>query len=130
MNETLELSEIFNVGPDVLYAAWLSSDLHTKMTGGVATCGNKVGDAYSAWDGYISGENVELVENEKIVQTWRTSEFAESDEDSMLTITFSKVNSNTELKLQQTNIPEGQTQYEKGWVDHYFTPMKAFFKSH
>ena len=127
MKESLELSGTFKVEPSVIYIAWLTSYLHEKMTGGAASCGNTVGDAFSAWDGYITGKNIELVENEKIVQSWRTSEFDKGDEDSILTVSLKKVKGGTKVTLNQTNIPEGQTQYKKGWIDHYFTPMKAFF---
>ena len=99
------------------------------MTGGEAKCSNKVGGFFTAWDGYISGKNVELVENKKIVQTWRTTEFEDNDEDSILTIEMNKVPEGTELILSHSNIPQGQTQYEQGWVDHYFKPMKVFFEN-
>jgi len=98
------------------------------MTGGKALCGNKIGDPFSAWDGYIWGENLELIENKKIVQSWRTTEFSEMDEDSNLTIQFSEIDNGTALRLIHTNIPKGQTQYKQGWINHYLTPMKAFFK--
>ena len=45
-------------------------------------------EAITAWDGYISGRNVELIPGERIVQTWRTSEFGVSDPDSNLEDAF------------------------------------------
>ena len=48
----------------------------------------------------------------------------------MLTIELTENSEgNTELTLTQTNIPEGQTQYEKGWGDNYFNPMTAFISN-
>lgn len=128
MKESIKLKEVFKVEPSVIFSAWLNSEKHTKMTGGEASCSNVVGDSFTAWDGYISGRNLELIENEKIVQSWRTTEFDESDEDSKLTILLSKTSEGTELTLIHTNIPEGQTQYRQGWIDHYFTPMRNYFK--
>ena len=127
MKESLELTEWFKVTPKMLYDAWLSSEGHSDMTGGEAFCSNQPGNKFSAWDGYIEGENIELETNTKIVQTWRTSEFDENDEDSLLTIHLKPLNGGTELTLIHTNIPEGQTQYKAGWIDHYFTPMRAYF---
>lgn len=124
-----ELTESFSVPPSVIYHAWLDSDLHMKMTGGEASCSNQIGSSFSAWDGYILGKNLELIENEKIVQSWRTSEFSSKDEDSIITIYIRKTPNGTELTLHHKNIPKGQmTQYKKGWVEHYFTPMKEFFE--
>jgi activator of HSP90 ATPase len=127
MKESSRLKEIFKVKPEVIYNAWLNSETHTKMTGGEAVCEPKQGSKFSAWDGYIFGKNIELVKNQKIVQSWRTTEFNEADEDSILEIRLNELESGTELTLIHTNIPEGETQYEKGWVEHYFEPMKAFF---
>jgi len=127
MKETLELKESFSVKPSVIYKAWLDSDTHTNMTGGEAHCGNQVGDTFTAWDGYITGKNLELTPNKEIVQAWRTSEFDESDEDSKLTVRLVEIENGTEMTLIHTNIPEGQTQYKQGWVDHYFEPMKKYF---
>ena len=99
------------------------------MTGGAAQCSITVGDTFSAWDGYITGKNLELVENKKIVQTWRTTEFDETDEDSILSIEFITIQNGTEFILTHTNIPQGQTQYKQGWIDHYFSPMKEFISN-
>ena len=129
MKEGFEIKEMFDATPAEVYHSWLDSESHTQMTGGVANCSKRVGASFSAWDGYITGENIELVKDEKIVQTWRTSEFSEADEDSLLTIILKNVSGGTELTLIHTNIPEGQTQYKEGWVDNYFLPMKAFFET-
>ncbi|MDA1316751.1 MAG: SRPBCC domain-containing protein [bacterium] len=129
MKESLILKETFETEPSVIYNAWLDSESHSKMTGGAAQCSKVVGDSHSAWDGYIWGKNVELITNKKIVQTWRTSEFDEKDEDSILTIEFvEKSEGKTELTLTHTSIPVGQTQYKQGWIEYYFDPMKDFFR--
>ena len=58
----------------------------------------------------------------------RVSEFSENDEDSILTIDLTEVREGTKITLTHKNIPKGQTQYEQGWIDHYFVPMKEYFK--
>ena len=128
MKEIIELREIIEATTQEIYSAWLNSQLHTQMTGGEANCSDKVGASFTAWDGYISGKNLELSENKKIVQTWRTTEFSEDNEDSILTIQLSELKEGTELILTHKNIPKGQTQYKQGWIDHYFIPMKEYFK--
>jgi hypothetical protein len=32
------------------------------------------------------------------------------------------------LTLIHNNIPKGQSDYEQGWINHYFEPMKTYFK--
>jgi len=127
MKEQLQLTETFNAEPSEIYKTWLDSKLHCAMTGGEAECSHDIGKAYSAWDGYITGKNLALTENKKIVQSWRTTEFEEKDEDSHLVIELNKVAKGTQVRITHTNIPEGQTQYERGWVEHYFAPMLEYF---
>ena len=128
MKEQFELTEFFPVSPKVLYSAWLDSTEHTIMTGGEAQCGDLEGSGFTAWDGYIYGKNLKLTSGKKIIQSWRTSEFDDGDEDSLLTVKLEEVDGGCQLTLIHTHIPPGQTQYKQGWIDHYFTPMKAYFE--
>jgi len=86
--KSIKLKEYFNASAEVLYEAWLDSKIHTKMTGAKAVCSSKVNGSFAAWDGYISGKNLSLVPNKKIVQTWRTTDFSENDDNSELTLEF------------------------------------------
>ena len=106
MTESLELTAVFNTTPAKIYNAWLNSEGHTKMTGGEAECGNNVGDDFTTWGGYIFGENLKLVKNQEIVQTWRTTEFDENDEYSILIIKLEEIKEGTKLTLIHSNIPE------------------------
>ena len=110
MKQKPNRSAHFKAKPEVIYQAWLSSQGHSQMTGAEAKCSNKVGGKFTAWDGYISGKNIQLNENKLIVQTWRTSEFSDTDEDSELSISFTETKEGCELNLVHTNIPQGQTQ--------------------
>lgn len=128
MSKSLKLTCEFNVSAEEIFKAWLDSDRHSAMTGGEAICSAAEGDAFSAWDGYISGTNKTLTPHKKIVQNWRTTEFRESDPDSELTLEISEMETGCLLILTQKNIPEGQSDYEKGWIEHYFEPMKLYFE--
>lgn len=110
-----------------VYKAWLSSDGHSKMTGGAATASNKVGDSFTAWDGYIEGKNLILEENKRIVQSWRTSQFEQHEQDSQIEVLLLEKNGKTELTLIHSRVPESGEHYIKGWDEHYFQPMKAYF---
>lgn len=127
--KSITLQETFSVSSEILYDAWLNSREHSEMTGGQAVCSNKVDGQFSAWDGYITGFNVVLEPYTKIVQSWRTTEFSESDSNSELIIQFLPTELGSTLVLTHHNIPDGQSDYEKGWIDHYFVPMKRYFQS-
>jgi activator of HSP90 ATPase len=129
MKTSFQLTAQFPVSPSMIYKAWLSSKGHSEMTGAEAKCSRKVGGKFTAWDEYISGTNKSLTENEEIVQLWRTSEFDEHDEDSLLTIQLKATEEGCLLTLTHSNIPEGESDYEKGWSEYYFEPMFTYFQS-
>jgi len=112
-----------------VYKAWLSTQGHTKMTGGAAFVSDKVGDEFTAWDGYIRGKNLKLEPYKRIVQAWRSSNFTEDEEDSQIEITLSEINGETELTLTHTNVPVSGEHYIQGWDEHYFQPMKSYFRT-
>jgi len=121
------LKTTFNTTVKTIYNAWLSSEQHSEMTGGAATISAKVGDNFSAWDGYISGQNINLELNKRIVQSWRTSQFDDSELDSQIEIQLDEINGKTELTLIHSNLPESGEHYKQGWEDHYFEPMRNYF---
>lgn len=111
-----------------IYDAWLDSLAHTEMTGADAVMSDEVGAEVEAWNGYITGRNLELVPGERIVQSWRTTEFTDEHEDSIITVTLEETEDGTLLTLVHSKVPEAHKSYEQGgWETHYFEPMKAYF---
>jgi activator of HSP90 ATPase len=129
MKTSFELKATFPVSPEELYNAWLDGKQHSKMTGGDANGSAIEGGKFTAWEGYIWGMNKTLTPHSEIVQSWRTSEFKETDEDSLLILHFKEVPGGCELTLAHSSIPEGQPNYEQGWQEHYITPMQEYFKN-
>ena len=128
MPYAFELHCTLPASPREVYDAWLSSETHGEMTGGEAAMSDRIGADVSAWDGYITGRNIELTPGARIVQSWRTSEFAESDPDSLIELTLAPDPEGCRLTLRHSNAPDDQTSYERGgWRDNYFEPMRAYF---
>jgi len=108
-----------------IYDAWLDSVAHSEMTQAAASMSDEVGADVSAWDGHITGRNLELVPGERIVQSWRAGQFDDEHEDSIITLMLEEIEGGTLLTLAHSNVPDGQTSYELGgWQEHYFEPMK------
>ena len=128
MPYTFTLTTTIPASAQDIYEAWLDSIGHTEMTGSDASMSDGIGAEVSAWDGYISGRNLELVPGERIVQSWRTTEFSDEHGDSIITVTFEEVDGDTLLTLTHSNVPDGHTGYQRGgWQEHYFEPMTAYF---
>lgn len=122
-----EVSAIIPASPEEVYDAWLDSARHAAMTGGTAEVNNREAESFYAWDEYISGKNKDLHRPDKIVQFWRTVEFAETEPDSLLEINLRAVDGGTEIVLRHSNLPAHGEQYRSGWVENYFNPMKEYF---
>lgn len=123
------LTATFPVTANEVYEAWLDSRSHSAMTGGEAIMSDALGDEVSAWDGYITGRNVELVPGRRIVQSWRTDNFTDEQADSIVSVTLEDApDGGTLLTLIHSNVPDDQRSYEEGgWQTHYFEPMQEYF---
>lgn len=123
------LKTTMNTTAEKIYSAWLSSKGHSEMTGGKAMVSDTIGARFTAWDGYIEGINLELEQNKRILQSWRTSQFEAHEQDSQLEVLFNETNGQTEITLVHTKLPESGAHYQKGWDNHYFQPMKEYFST-
>jgi activator of HSP90 ATPase len=128
MAYAFEVSDVIPASPEEIFHAWLDSYEHSQMTGSPAQVTPQEGAEFTAWDGYISGKNLELQPNKRILQAWRTTEFQEGDPDSLLEVILEAVDGGTRVTLRHSNLPTESEQYLQGWVDYYFAPMKVFFE--
>ena len=127
MDTKFTLGDIISAKPEQIYKAWLSTQGHSDMTGSPASVESRVKGKFTAWDGYISGEILELKPYRRIVQAWRTTEFPEGSPDLRVEITLEPVKEGTKVSITHSNIPEGQAEdYKQGWQDYYFKPMKQY----
>ena len=125
MSEQIKVTAVIPAEAGTIYNAWLNGKEHGAMTGGKATASTKIGGKYTAGDGYISGKNLDLIPGKRILQSWRSTEFSDTDPDSFLLVKMEPVGSNTKLILIHFEIPDGQgASYKKGWLDFYLKPMK------
>jgi len=126
--ESFQVQDLIPATPEDIYKAWLSSDGHSQMTGGKADISNELQASFTAWGGFIQGKNIELTPHSKIVQSWRTLHFPEGSQDSRLVVQLTPSDTGTIVHIFHSDLPEGQGKdYEQGWSDKYFEPMKVFF---
>jgi activator of HSP90 ATPase len=111
-----------------VYQALLNPKKHAEFTGAGATGSPRVGGKFTAWDGYISGRNLELEPPGRIVQEWTTTEWPAESPPSKLEWTFVQKKAGTQVTMVHSNVPASQAEsYRKGWVDFYFDPLKKYF---
>ncbi|MBI4180700.1 MAG: SRPBCC domain-containing protein [Chloroflexi bacterium] len=127
-SKTIRQSVTFKASPHQVYEALMDSKKHSQFTGGKASISRKVGGKFSAFDGYAEGVNLELVPEEKIVQTWRASDWPEGHY-SKVTFSLKEVTSGTRLTFTQSGVPEEQYEdVSQGWQDYYWAPMKQMLE--
>jgi len=115
--------------PEEVYDALLDPRKHSKFTGSKATGEVKVGTKFTAWDGYISGRNLELEKGKRIVQEWITTDWPENYSPSRLEFTFRRVEGKTELTMVHSQVPAKQgEELTQGWIDYYWEPLKHYFE--
>jgi activator of HSP90 ATPase len=121
----------FEASPHDVYEALMDSRKHAKFTGGKAVVSRKVGGKIDIYDGYITGENVELVQDKKIVQLWKPDEGDcwPSDHYSKATFALKSEKGGTRLTFTQTGVPvECGDRFDTGWSENYWEPMRRMLE--
>lgn len=130
MPEQLSISTELNATALEVYNAWLDAEKHSDFTGGEANIKNEINSEFTAWDEYISGKNLELEKGKRILQSWRTAEFSQKDEDSLLEVLLEDFDKGQcKITIHHSNLGEGGAKkYSLGWEENYFQPMREYFK--
>ncbi|MBM3183468.1 MAG: hypothetical protein FJZ83_05470 [Chloroflexi bacterium] len=118
----------FKASPHVVYEALMDSRKHSRFTGDIASISRKIGGKFKAYGDYIEGVNLELMPDEKIVQSWRANDWPEGHY-SRVSFLLKKLDKGTQLTFAQSDVPEDfYEDISQGWHDFYWTPMKEMFK--
>jgi activator of HSP90 ATPase len=127
-NKTVKQTITFKANPHEVYEALMDSRKHAKFTGSKASISRKVGGKFSVFDGYSEGTNIELIQDQKIVQTWHASDWPEGHY-SKVTFSLKEINGGTKLTFTQAGVPEEQyDDISQGWRDFYWMPMKEMLE--
>ena len=126
--KTIRQSVMFKASPHEVYEMLMDSKKHAEFSGSAAKISRKVGGKFEAYDGSLTGTNLELVPDEKIVQSWRGSDWPEGHY-SKATFSLKAVAGGTRLTFTQTGVPEDLYEdYRQGWIDYYWQPMKEMLE--
>jgi len=127
---TIEQTVVVNASPHEIYEILMDSEKHSKLVGSKCDISRQVGGKFSIYDGYIDGINIELVQDKKIVQDWRGEEECwPKDHYSRLTIELEEIEEDTKLTLLQSGVPEEcYEDFDQGWYDYYWNPLKEMLE--
>ena len=103
----------------------LSAAVRSGMVkgGAVARISKDAGGTFSLFEGIISGRIIELVPNERIVQAWRTADWAPGVY-SVARFELRSHGSGTRLVFDHAGFPAGAAEHlAAGWKGNYWEPL-------
>jgi activator of HSP90 ATPase len=126
--KNIRQSVTFKVSPHEVYEALMDPVKHAEFTESEVSINRKIGGKFKIYGGEIEGENLELVPDNKIVQTWRYSDWPEGHY-SKATFSLKAMSNGTRLTFTQTGVPEEfYEDIRQGWHDYYWNPMKKMLE--
>ncbi|MDO8625463.1 MAG: SRPBCC family protein [Candidatus Diapherotrites archaeon] len=127
--DAIRQTVLFDASPHDVFELLMDSKKHSEFTESKCVISRKVGGKISAYDGYISGKNLEVIADKKIVQEWSASDWPEGTV-SIATFEFKPKGTKTELVFTQTGVPaDFVDDITSGWHEHYWDKMKLFLRN-
>jgi activator of HSP90 ATPase len=88
-----------------------------------AEISSKEGGAFALFGGYITGRQVELVQNVRIVQAWRAGNWPPGVY-SIAKFELVEQGSGSKIVFDQAGFPKGEAEsLASGWKAHYWEPL-------
>ncbi len=114
----------FEASPHDVFEAFMDEEKHSKFTGSPAKISREKDGEFSIYNGSIQGKNIEIIQDKKIVQTWRYDDWPEGHY-STITLEFEEKEGKTEMTFTQVGVPDDKCEdIKQGWIDYYWEPMK------
>jgi activator of HSP90 ATPase len=128
MSKAIKQTVTFKAAPHAVFEALMDEKKHAAFTGGEAKISRKVGGKFKIYGGDVEGKNLELLPDQKIVQSWRYSDWPEGHY-STATFALEPTEKGTRMVFTQTDVPEDKYEdIKQGWKDYYWAPMKEMLE--
>jgi activator of HSP90 ATPase len=134
--ESIHQEPVFKASPKRIYEALMDSKQFDKVIqlSGVmqsmhlgdkpTEISREAGGAFQLFGGYITGRNVELVPNRRIVQAWRAGGWAPGVY-SIAKFELVEQGAGTRIVFDHTGFPKGDADHlASGWKAHYWGPLE------
>jgi uncharacterized protein YndB with AHSA1/START domain len=95
-------------------------------SGASTSISREAGGAFSLFGGVITGRNIEMVPNERLVQAWREKDWTPGVY-SVVKFQLSDQGTGTKLVFDHTGFPQGNAEHlAAGWKSHYWEPLQKY----
>jgi activator of HSP90 ATPase len=125
MSDRIHQEIDFAASPDRIYQALTDAKSFADLSdAGAAAIVNEPGGAISLFGGYVTGRNIDLVPNQRVVQAWRSKTWEEGVY-SIARFEIEAQGSGTRLVFDHTGFPEKDREHlEQGWHRMYWDPLR------
>jgi activator of HSP90 ATPase len=141
--EVIHQEITFRAPPHAVYEALTSSqqfDAITRLSDAVTlvtaagakptSISREVGGPFTLFGGYITGRNLELLGDERLVQSWRAGGWKAGDY-SIVKFVLLASGAETNLVFDHRGFPEGEGKHlARGWYTHYWEPLAKYLAQH
>jgi len=106
----------------------LSAAMKSGMAPGMKATeiSREAGGALASFGGYITGRQIELLPNERIVQAWRTGSW-DPGIYSIAKFELAEQGAQTKLVFDHSGFPKGEAEHlAAGWKSNYWEPLEKF----
>ncbi len=136
---TIHQEVVFKASPKRVYEALTEAKQFSKVIAlsAAVKSGAKLGDkpteisreaggAFTLYGGYITGRQIELVPNQRIVEAWRTGSW-DPGIYSIASFELTEQGSDTKLVFDHTGFPESRAEHlATGWKINYWEPLAKY----
>ncbi len=110
---------------ETLFEMYLDPNSHQAITGAPVAIGNERGAPFEAFNGSLTGTTLEVVKPTLIVQSWRSTEFKDTDPDSTLILSFTPKGNEGRIDLIHLDVPDQDYDgVNEGWEKYYWDPWR------
>jgi activator of HSP90 ATPase len=131
LRSVITQSVVLPAPAEQLYAAYLDPALHGEITGAPAVVSPEPGSPFSAFGGALAGTTLSVVAPSLIVQSWRSTNFLDTDPDSTLILSFVAEGPDEaktgRIDLIHLDVPEQDYEgVREGWDTYYWEPWREY----
>jgi len=139
--ESIHQEPVFSTNPKRVYEALTDAKQFQKVvllseamksmgiSAAPAEISTEPGGAFSLFGGYLTGRQLELVPNVRIVQAWRAASWGKGDY-SIVKFVLQEDVSGTKIVFDHGGFPNGQAEHlAEGWHLNYWEPLQKYLAS-
>jgi len=128
MNMTIRQSATIHAQPKEVFETLMDSRKLARLTKSKASMSRKIGGKYRIMDGWIMGENIDIIKNRHIKQSFIGKDWP-ADHSSQVTFDLKRIKGGTKLMLTHRLPNKYYRDVKQGWKEHYMRPIKDKFNA-